>query len=61
MKSQQIQDAKLGMHNGPEFLLESVEFVKKPELSLLEKPFKVFYTNGKVDMQQISIVFESRS
>jgi len=36
------------MHNGLDSLLKSVEFVKKPELAMLEKPFKVFYTNGKV-------------
>ena len=36
------------MHNGAENLLESMQFVKKPELALLEKPFKLSYTNGKV-------------
>jgi len=43
-----ITDVKLGMHNGPEFLFGSIEFVKKPELAVLEKPFRVSYTNGKV-------------
>lgn len=44
----QITDAKLGMHNGADSLLASMEFVKKPELAILEKPFKLTYTNGKV-------------
>ena len=36
------------MHNGEDSLLKSAEFIKKPELSILEKPFKVSYINGKV-------------
>ena len=36
------------MHNGPEFLKATVEYLKKPELSVLEKPFKVYYREGKV-------------
>ena len=38
----------MGLHNGPEPLLLSVKFLKKPELAPLEKPFKISYLNGKV-------------
>lgn len=36
------------MHNGADSLMETMEFVKKPELAVLEKPFKLSYTDGKV-------------
>lgn len=36
------------MHNGPDTLLSTVKFLKKPELVLLEKPFKISFLNGKV-------------
>ena len=39
----------LGLHNGPESLLNTVRFQKKPELAPLEKPFKISYLNGKVN------------
>ena len=44
----QLSDVGLAMHNGAEELIQSAKFVKKPELSVLEKPFKVSYTSGKV-------------
>ena len=37
------------MHNGPDSLLSTVKFQKKPELAILEKPFKITYENGKVN------------
>ena len=39
------------MHNGPDTLLSTVKFLKKPELVLLEKPFKISFLNGKVNLQ----------
>jgi len=43
-----LSDLTMGLHNGPESLLSTVKFVKKPELAPLEKPFKLSFLNGKV-------------
>jgi len=43
-----LSDVALGLHNGPEALLHTVKFLKKPEVAPLEKPFKISYLNGKV-------------
>lgn len=43
-----LSDVTLGMHNGPDTLLSTVKFLKKPELVMLEKPFKISFLNGKI-------------
>lgn len=39
------------MHNGDEALFNTIKFLKKPDLVILEKPFKVVFSNGKVRME----------
>ena len=48
----------LAVHNGPEELIKSANFIKKPELAVLEKPFKILYSSGKVKEKLVNNQFK---
>ncbi len=53
-----LSDVSLAVHNGPEELIKTANFIKKPELAVLEKPFKILYSSGKVKDLLISSLNE---
>ena len=53
-----LSDVGLAVHNGPEELIKSANFIKKPELAVLEKPFKILYSSGKVKEKLVNNQFK---